>query len=165
MARALLLLGTKIRLTSTYHPQSNGGQEKFNKTLIEALRTYETSHRQDNWDECILFFEFAYNNSENPSTGHSPFILSYAQSPRSPWQILDAMLPDDVPLIDASQPTKLSGTQLASSLGLDIINNVCETLDALHHMTNEFRVRTTTCRNLTLTKSGMQFCSRQNMFT
>ena len=69
-----LLLGTKIKLTSTYHPQSNGSQEKFNKTLIEALRTY-VSHRQDNWDECILFFEFAYNNSVNPSTGHSPFIL------------------------------------------------------------------------------------------
>ena len=118
-----LLLGAKIRLTSTYHPRSNGGQKKFNKTLIEALRTY-VSHRQDNWDECILFFEFAYNNSVNPSTGHSPFILSYAQSPRAPWQFLDAMLPDDVPLTDASQPTKLSGTQLASSLGLDIINNV-----------------------------------------
>ena len=55
------LLGADIRLTSTYHPQSNGGQEKFNKTLIEALRTY-VSHRHDNWDECLLYFEFAYDN-------------------------------------------------------------------------------------------------------
>ncbi len=133
-------MGTKIKLTSIYHPQSNGGQEKFNKTLIEALRTY-VSHRQDNWDECILFFEFAYNNSGNPSTGHSPFILSYAQSPRAPWQFLDDMLPDDVPLVDASHPTKLSGTQMASSLGLDIINNVRQARDTLHHMANEFRVR------------------------
>ena len=134
------LLRTKIKLTSTYHPQSNGGQEKFNKTLLEVLRTY-VSHRQDNWDECILFFEFAYNNSVNPSTGHSPFILSYAQSPRAPWQFLDAMLPDDVPVVDASHPTKLSGTQMASSLGFDIINNVRETRDVLHRMANEFRVR------------------------
>jgi transposase InsO family protein len=44
------LLGSGIRFTSTYHPQSNGGQEKFNKTFIEDLRTY-VSHRQDNWDE------------------------------------------------------------------------------------------------------------------
>jgi len=79
------------------------------------------SHRQDHWDECVLFFEFAYNNSVNPSTGHSPFILSYAQSPRVPCQFLDTMLPEDVPLVDASQYTKLSVTQLASSLGLDII--------------------------------------------
>ena len=51
------------------------------------------------------------------------------------------MLPDDVPLGDASQRTKLSGTQLASSLGLDIINNVREARDALHRMANAFRVR------------------------
>jgi transposase InsO family protein len=43
-------LGSDIRLTSTYHPQSNGCQEKFNKTLIETLRPY-VSHRQDNDDE------------------------------------------------------------------------------------------------------------------
>jgi transposase InsO family protein len=82
------LLGSGIRLTSTYHPQSNGGQEKFNKTLIEVLRTY-VSHRQDNWDECLLYFKFTYNNRVNPSTGMSPFILSYAQSPGAPWQFLD----------------------------------------------------------------------------
>jgi hypothetical protein len=128
------------KLTSTCHPQSNGGQEKFNKTLIESLCTY-VSQRQDSWDKCVLFFVFAYNNSVNPSTGYPPFILSYAQSPRAPWQFLDAMLPDDVPLVDASHPTKLSGTQLASSLGLDIINNVCETSDFLDHMVIEFRVR------------------------
>jgi transposase InsO family protein len=71
------LLGAGIRFTSTYHPVSNGGQEKFNKTLIEALRTY-VSHRHDNWDECLLYFEFVYNNSVNPATDMSPFILSYA---------------------------------------------------------------------------------------
>ncbi len=83
-----ILLETSLRLTFTYHPQSNGGQEKFNKTLIEALRTY-VFHRHANWDECLLYFEFVYNYSVNPSTGTSPFILSYAQSPRAPWQFLD----------------------------------------------------------------------------
>jgi hypothetical protein len=53
------LLGSVISLSSTYHPQSNGGQEKFNKTLIETLRTY-VYHRQDNWDEYFLYFEFTY---------------------------------------------------------------------------------------------------------
>jgi hypothetical protein len=43
-----VILGSGIRITSTYHPQSNGGEKKFNKTLIESLRTY-VSHRQDNW--------------------------------------------------------------------------------------------------------------------
>jgi hypothetical protein len=135
------LLGAGIRLTSTYHPQSNGGQEKFNKTLIEALRTY-VSHRHDNWDECLLYFEFAYNNSVNPSTGMSPFILSYAQSPRAPWQFLDTYVDlDEVVPADASETQKCSGAQLASYLGLDIINNVREARDSLHRMADDFRIR------------------------
>jgi hypothetical protein len=135
------LLGAGIRLTSTYHPQSNGGQEKFNKTLFEALRTY-VSHRQDNWDECMMHFEFAYNNSVRPSTGMSPFILSYAQSPHTPCQFLDTYVAlDEFVSSDASKMLKGSGAQLASYLGLDIINNVCEDRDSLHRMTDDFRIR------------------------
>jgi hypothetical protein len=39
---------------------------------------------------------------------------------------------------------KVSGTQLASYLGLDVINNVRETRDSLHRMTDDFRIRNTT---------------------
>jgi hypothetical protein len=133
--------GNQHKTPSSYHPQSNGGQEKFNKTLIEALRTY-VSHRQDNWDECLLYFEFTYNNSVNPSTGLSPFILSYAQSPHSPWQFLDTYVAlDEASPVDVSEAQKGSDAQLASYLGLDIINNVCESRDSLHRMADNFRVR------------------------
>jgi hypothetical protein len=109
--------------------------------LIEALRTY-VSHRHDNWDEYLLYFEFAYNNSVNPSTGMSPFILSYAQSPRAPWQFLDTYVAlDEVVPADASGTQKGSGAQLASYLGLDIINNVREARDSLHRMADDFRIR------------------------
>jgi hypothetical protein len=136
-----LLLDNNVRLTSTYLPQSNGGQEKINKTLIEALRTY-VSHRHDNWDECLLYFESAYNNSVNPATGLSPFILSYAQSPRAPRQFLDTYVPLEkfVPA-DASEAQQGSGAQLASYLGLDVINNVREARDSLHRMADDFRIR------------------------
>jgi hypothetical protein len=36
---------------------------------------------------------------------------------------------------------KGSGAQLASYLGLDIINNVCETRDSLYRMADDFRIR------------------------
>jgi hypothetical protein len=100
------------------------------------------SHRQDNWDECLLYFEFAYNKTVNPSTGMSPFILSYAQSPRAPWQFFDTYvaLHEFVPT-DTSEAQKGSGAQLASYLGLDIINNIREARDSRHRMADDFRIR------------------------
>jgi hypothetical protein len=114
---------------------------KRSSIRIETLRTY-VSHRQDNWDECLRYFEFAYNQSVNPSTGMSPFILSYAQSPRTPWQFLDTYVDlDELVPVDASEAQKGSGAQLASSLVLDIINNVREARDTLHRMDDDFRLR------------------------
>jgi transposase InsO family protein len=46
------LLRTEVKLTSTYHSQSNGGLEKFNKTLIQTLLSY-VSVRQDDWGLCV----------------------------------------------------------------------------------------------------------------
>ncbi len=112
----------------------------INKQSYEDLRTY-VSHRQDKWDECFLYFELAYNNSITPSTGMSPFILSYAQSPRAPWQFLDSYVAlDEVVAVDASDTQKGSGAQLGSYLGLDVINNVREARDSLHRMTDDFRI-------------------------
>ena len=72
----------------------------------------------------------------------SPFILSYAQSPRAPWQFLDSYVPlDDFVPVDAPDTQQGSGAQLASYLGLDIINNVREARDSLHRMADDFRIR------------------------
>jgi hypothetical protein len=72
----------------------------------------------------------------------SPFILSYSQSPRAPWQFLDTYVPlNELVPTDASDAQQGSGAQLASSLGLDVINNVREARDSLHHMTDDFRIR------------------------
>ena len=88
----------------------------FNKTLIEGLPVTHISRIGNiiqvgsSWAECI----------------------------RVPWQFLDAMIPDDGQAVDASHPTKLWGTHLASSLCLNSTNNVREPRDVLHEMVNEF---------------------------
>jgi len=125
------LLRTEVRLTSTYHPQSNGGSEKFNKTLLEALRSY-VSARQDDWDTYLVYIEFAYNNSVNAATGFSPFVLQFAQSPRAPWDLFNATEPDEM---------HRGNSNLASSLGLDIITNITAARDALHKAAQDFRLR------------------------
>jgi hypothetical protein len=72
----------------------------------------------------------------------SPLILSSALSPRSPWQSLDTyVVLDEASPVDASEIQKGSGTQIASYLDLDIINNVRESRDSLYRMTDDFRIR------------------------
>ena len=110
------LLQTDIRLTSSYHPQSNGQTERFNRTLIEALRSFVNA-RHDNWDQFLVHFEFAYNSTVNASTGFSPFILQFTQAPRAPW---DSVLEGGEN--DSNGP--LSGGDLAFSLGFDTLKNL-----------------------------------------
>ncbi len=67
--------------------------------------------------------------------------MSYAQSPRVPWQFLETYVTlDEFVPAETSETQKSSGAQIASYLGLDIINNVRETRDSLHRMTDDFPV-------------------------
>jgi hypothetical protein len=80
--------GTKLAMSTAYHPQSDGQTERANRTLEDMLRAY-ANYQQDNWDEQLVAAEIACNNSEQASTGYSPFFLSAGQHPNLP--ILEAI--------------------------------------------------------------------------
>lgn len=81
--RALFnVVGTELRYSTAYHPQTDGQSERANRTLEDYLRHY-TSPRQDDWDDYLDLAEFAINNSVNPSTGYTPFFLTYGSNPAS----------------------------------------------------------------------------------
>ena len=51
--------------------------------LAVQRRQYEDlAARQDNWDEPLIWAEFAYNNYMHISTGETPFMLDSGQYPR-----------------------------------------------------------------------------------
>ena len=81
------LLRIKLAMSSAFHPQSDGQTERTNRTLEEMLRSY-VLYAQDNWDQILPFVEFAYNNSINDTTTHSPFFLNYGKHPRTPMSLL-----------------------------------------------------------------------------
>lgn len=84
-------LGTKLAMSSAYHPQTDGQTERANRTLEENLRAFVNTKHND-WDEHLPIMEFAYNNSVNASTGFTPFYLNYGFHPRMPGD-LDSTIP------------------------------------------------------------------------
>ena len=77
-------LGTKLAMSTAYHPQSDGQTERANRTLEDMLRA-TVAFEQDDWDEHLDAAEFAINNSVQASTGFSPFRLVYGEHVRTAW--------------------------------------------------------------------------------
>lgn len=71
------------KMTTAYHAQTNGIDERLNGTLVRILRTYVNESQQD-WDEKIKWALFVYNTTIHESTGYSPYQLIYGFDPRSP---------------------------------------------------------------------------------
>jgi hypothetical protein len=70
-------------MSTAYHPQADGQTERQNRTLEDMLRAYVNYHRDD-WDQHLVAAEIAHNNSQQASTGFSPFFLNYGQHPHLP---------------------------------------------------------------------------------
>lgn len=80
------LLGTKLRMSTAYHPETDGQTENANKTIKQVLRAC-VNDRQDDWDDHLSLVEFAINSSVSPTTGYSPFFLNNGREPRLPWSL------------------------------------------------------------------------------
>ena len=76
------ILGIEKVFTTEYHPQTNGQAERFNRTLLAALRNY-VSESQKDWDEWLEPVTYAYNKQVNRSTGVTPFDLVLSRHPPS----------------------------------------------------------------------------------
>lgn len=79
-------LGTKLAMSTSNHPQTDGQTERANRTLEDMLRAYVSPHHDD-WDEHLINAEFAYNDSVNATTGYSPFYLNYGRHPHTPLSL------------------------------------------------------------------------------
>ncbi|KAJ9511611.1 hypothetical protein QJQ45_007360 [Haematococcus lacustris] len=81
------LTGTRLLMSSAYHPQTDGQSERANRTVEDMLRPYINHHKTD-WDQHLAAVEFAYNSSTHVGTGFSPFYLNYGHHPRTPEALL-----------------------------------------------------------------------------
>jgi hypothetical protein len=83
MSETVKELEIRQSMTAAYHPQTNGLTERFNKTLMEMLSMFVSSH-QDDWDEYLPYVTHAYNTSVHASTNETPFFLDHAYDAMQP---------------------------------------------------------------------------------
>ena len=87
-------LGAQLRLSTAYHPQTDGQTERVNRILEDLLRLCILDFG-GTWEEHLPLVEFAYNSSYQASVGMAPFEALYGRPYRSPtcwWESTERLL-------------------------------------------------------------------------
>ena len=80
-------LGTKLKFSTTFYPQTDGQSERTIQILEDMLRANALEFR-GNWDKQIPLMEFAYNNSYQSSISIALFKALYRRKCKTPicWE-------------------------------------------------------------------------------
>ncbi len=76
--------GTTQKISTAYHPRTDGQSEHTNQWLEQYLRFW-VNERQDNWHSYLPLAEFTHNNWPNETTRESPFFILYGFNPCADW--------------------------------------------------------------------------------
>jgi len=74
------LTGIKLKMSTAYHPESDGASKWTNKMVNQVLQ-YHVERNQSGWVWALPRIRFDIMNTVNNSTGFSPFQLWMGQSP------------------------------------------------------------------------------------
>ena len=89
------VLGTKRKLSTAYHSQTDGQTERINQEIGTFLRHY-MNYQQDNWMDWLAIVEFSYNDKKYAATGEMQFKLNFG---RHPWK-RDLMVQTGIPWVE-----------------------------------------------------------------
>ncbi|KAE8237440.1 hypothetical protein A4X06_0g9228 [Tilletia controversa] len=73
-------LDVKLRMSTAYHPQTDGLVERLNGQLETMLRHYVAIDQHD-WDSKLPALSMAYNNQKQESTTQSPYLMVFGREP------------------------------------------------------------------------------------
>ena len=77
-----ILMGSKLLMSTVFHPQTDGATEQANRSIAQILRTVVSNDQKD-WSSKCLMVEFAINSGINTTTGYAPFMLNHGYMPWS----------------------------------------------------------------------------------
>ena len=127
------LTGVKLKMSSSYHPETDGASERSNKTVIQCVR-YAVERDQRGWARALPKVRFDIMNTVNISTGYSPFQLRFGKSPRILPPFINPT-PDPNPAVAAAE------TQIQQMLPieLDARDNLLTAKISQAHFQNKHR--------------------------
>ena len=76
-------LGTKLKFSTAFHPQTDGQSERTIQILEDMLRACVLDF-QGSWSRYLPLVEFSYNNSYQSTIGMAPYEALYGRKCRSP---------------------------------------------------------------------------------
>nr|GFB03430.1 putative reverse transcriptase domain-containing protein [Tanacetum cinerariifolium] len=76
-------LGTRLDLSTAYHPDSNGQTDRIIQTLEDMLRACAIDFGS-NWDTHLPLVELSYNNNYHSSIKCAPYEAFYGRKCQTP---------------------------------------------------------------------------------
>ena len=73
-------LQIKRKMSTAFHPQTDGQTERTNVILEQYLQAY-VNYEQDNWTQLLPLAESVYNNSKQETIKHTLFFENYGYHP------------------------------------------------------------------------------------
>jgi hypothetical protein len=80
-------MDTKLKRSTTFHPQIDGQTKVVNRTIVHLLRDYCNKHPKL-WYENLHYIQHAYNQAKHSSTQTSPFEACFGYLPKSPLDFI-----------------------------------------------------------------------------
>ena len=75
------LTNVNLKMSSAYHPETDGSSERTNKTVIQCIR-FAVERDQKGWVHALPKVRFDIMNTVNASTNFTPFQLRFGKSAR-----------------------------------------------------------------------------------
>lgn len=133
------MVGTKLKFSTAYHPQTDGQTEVVNRSLGNLLRCLVSDHNR-NWDLILPTAQFAYNSSINRSIGMSPFEVVHGYKPRKPLDLLPMSLNARVSESAESFARRIQDLHIEITKQIQASNAQYKLQADLHRRHNEFNV-------------------------
>jgi transposase InsO family protein len=85
------ILGIKLLMSTAEHPQTDGQSEATVKIVQKLIRPF--AFQEQDWEMLLPSLEFAYNDTQQSTTGETPFYLNYGHHPKGTYRHADTKNP------------------------------------------------------------------------